>query len=60
MSSVSDLIAKAPISSISRFAGRPIRTPAASRSMRMNSSFGIGFGDATLMAPLISAWSIIQ
>jgi hypothetical protein len=55
MSSVSVRMNTAPISSIKRFAGRPIRTPAASRSSRMNSRLGSGFGALTFTTPFNSS-----
>ena len=47
-SSVSVRRKNAPISSIHRVAGRPTRAPQASRSARMNSALGSGFGAARL------------
>jgi hypothetical protein len=51
MSSVSVRMNNAPISSIRRFAGSPIGTPAASRSRRMNSRLGSGWGALTFTTP---------
>lgn len=54
ISSVSVRMKIAPISSIHSRAGRPNGTPYASRSWRMNSAFGSGFGDATFTTPSMS------
>jgi hypothetical protein len=54
-SSVSVLRQNAPISSIHSLAGKPIPIPQAFRSADINSSFGNGFGAATLTNPVISS-----
>src|SRR6478609_1797084 len=55
INSVSVRMNSAPISSISRFAGRPIGTPAAWRSSRMNSRLGSGLGAQTFTTPANSS-----
>ena len=61
ISSVSVRRNAAPILGIHSRVGRPNGTPQASRSRRMNSAFGSGFGEATFAgSPSISSRSISQ